>query len=162
MNVKTAYLDSSAIVKRYIEEVGSSVILEVYRRTYNGVIHLAFSLWNVGEVLGVLERAYRRGLLEKATYLKVRGRFLGEIGRLVRLGLLTLIPIRLSILKNSWKIIEEQHIYQADALQIASALHVKATAFLTGDRKLCKIAETLRLTSINVETTRFEEIGNLA
>ena len=47
------YLDSSAIVKRYILESGSEVVSNVYCKALNGELTLSFSTWNIGEVLGV-------------------------------------------------------------------------------------------------------------
>jgi len=50
-----AYLDSSAIVKRYVLEPGSDVVAEVYEGALDGELILSFSAWNIGEVLGVLD-----------------------------------------------------------------------------------------------------------
>lgn len=58
------YLDSSAIVKRYVLEEGSDKVKEVYLEAFNGAASLHFSLWNVGEVLGALDTYYRRKWLE--------------------------------------------------------------------------------------------------
>ena len=44
----------------------------------------------------------------------------------------------MAILEHSWKLVEKHHIYEADALQVASAKHVKAKEFLTSDEKLHK------------------------
>ena len=46
------YLDSSAIVKRYIIEPGSLAVDEVSHRAESREAIAAFSLWNIGEVLG--------------------------------------------------------------------------------------------------------------
>jgi predicted nucleic acid-binding protein len=54
------YLDSSIVVKRYVEEPGSNTVKQVYRRAYAGEVKLVFSLWNVGEVLGAFDRARSR------------------------------------------------------------------------------------------------------
>ena len=56
------------------------------------------------------------------------------------LNVLMLIPFRGRILIDTWGIIEKHYIYQADALQIASAKHINCTGFLTGDKKLHDIA----------------------
>jgi len=39
------YLDSSAIVKRYISEPGSDAVSKVYHRALNGELILSFSAW---------------------------------------------------------------------------------------------------------------------
>jgi len=55
------YLDSSAIVvKRYIEELGSNVVRELYLKAYSGEVLLSSSIWNVGEVSGAFDRLQLR------------------------------------------------------------------------------------------------------
>jgi len=70
------YLDSSAIVKRYIEEPGSNVVRELYLKAYSGEVLLSFSVWNVGEVLGAFDRAKVISRVNEETYITVRRRFL--------------------------------------------------------------------------------------
>jgi predicted nucleic acid-binding protein len=62
--------------------------------------------------------------------------FLSETIRMPKLGILKIVPIRLSIVVESWRIIENY----ADALQIASAKHIRASELYTADKKLCEIA----------------------
>lgn len=57
MAEKIVYLDSSATVKRYVEEPGSDDIRSLYESTYDGNVKLIFSIWNIDEVLGVLDKA---------------------------------------------------------------------------------------------------------
>ncbi|MEM3712830.1 MAG: hypothetical protein QXR97_04770 [Thermoproteota archaeon] len=70
--------------------------------------------------------------------------------RLLKLGRLLLIPIRMKILSEGWKLVEKHHIYQADALQVVSAKTVGALQFLTSDEKLHYVAEKENLNSIHV------------
>ena len=72
------YLDSSAMVKRYVMEYSSDVVDRVYSKTLAGEAVLAFSLWNIGEVLGVLDKYYRRKWLDKQDYEKAKLQFIGE------------------------------------------------------------------------------------
>jgi len=92
------YLDSSAIVKRYILEVGSSIVGDIYERTLNGELKIAFSIWNIGEVLGVLDRYFNRKWLEKKDYEMARLQFIDETLRLIRLKLVKIIPLRTKLL----------------------------------------------------------------
>ena len=55
------YLDSSALTKRYLYEAGSSAVDEIFRGAEAGDLVVAFSIWNIGEVLGVLDARRRRG-----------------------------------------------------------------------------------------------------
>ena len=136
----TTYLDSSAIVKRYVAEAGSDIVEEIYEATLNGEQKIAFSAWNIGEVLGVLDRYYRRKWLYKKDYQTARIQFIGETLKLIRLKLVKIVPVKIELLTYTWSLIEKHHIYQADALQIASAKRAEATDFLTGDKKLAETA----------------------
>ena len=128
------YLDSSAVVKRYIIEPGSDLINEVYNDALNGDILLSFSIWNIGEVLGVLDRYQRRGWLSHSDYLKARLQFLGETQRLLKLRILKITPVRAKLLIQTWSLIEKYQIYEADALQILSAKQIGAEKLYTGDK----------------------------
>jgi len=114
-------LDNSAIVKRYVREPGSEAVREAYLKALSGEITFSFSKWNIGEVLGVLNKARNAGRLGKEDYLLARKRFLLETRRLIEIGQLKIVPLKASVLKESWKLIEKHHIYQADAIQIVSA-----------------------------------------
>jgi len=140
MREEIAYLDSSAIVKRYVEEPGSARIRDFYRRAYSGEIVLSYSLWNVGEVLGAFDRARRLNRITDEEYHVIKRRFLHETRRMVKLGITILVPLVFKIVKESWKILEKYHLYLAGALQIASAKNVNAKFFLTADEKLHEIA----------------------
>lgn len=148
MKGPVVYLDSSAIIKRYVEEPGSETVKELYRRTYAGGVKLSLSVWNIGEVLGALDRACSLKRISDEDYAKTRRRFLLEMKRLVKLKLVLLVLVKGTTLVQSWKILEKHHIYQADALQIASAKQVKADQFLTADVKLCKAASEEGLNSL--------------
>lgn len=134
------YLDSSAIVKRYVLETGSDVVGDFYERVLNGELNVAFSAWNIGEVLGVLYKYFRRGWLGKEDYEMARLQFIGEILKLIRLKLVKIIPVRTELLISTWNLVEKYHIYQADALQVVSAKYIGATTFLTGDKLLFEVA----------------------
>jgi len=140
MNNLVVYLDSTAIIKRYVKESGSDVVRKVYVKAYNGEHRISFNLWNIGEVLGVLDRARRINRINDDEYLLLRRRFLLETRRLFKLGILVLVPLKIKILRETWKLIEKHHVYEADAVQIVSAKHVKTTDFLTGDKRLHEIA----------------------
>ncbi len=146
MNV--VYLDSSAIVKRYVLEPGSDVVSKVYYEALNGEVILSFSAWNVGEVLGVLDKYYRRGWLSVEDYEKAKYQFIGETVRLLRLKLLKIIPVKTRLLIQTWPIIEKYHVYEADALQIVSAKRIDVKKLYTGDKQVHEIATREGINSI--------------
>jgi len=147
MKEETVYLDSSSIIKRYVKEPGSPFVKDLYLKAYSGELKIAFSSWNLGEVLGVLDRARVQNRLDEEKYMVSKRRFLMDTKRLMRLGTLLLVPVRVKLLVECWKLIEKHHVYQADALQIVSARAIKASEFLTSDKKLHEIAEAEMLNS---------------
>jgi len=148
MRDPVVYLDSSSMVKRYIEEPGSKIVRDIYLKAHSGELTIAFSSWNMGEVLGALDKASVRGILSHENYLTAKNRFLLETRRLARLGVLRLVPVRFKLLIESWDLLEKYHAYQADALQIASAKAVNAANFFTGDKRVCEVANAEGLTTV--------------
>lgn len=86
------YLDSSAIVKRYVLEDGTDVVQEAYTKALQGETKLSFSVWNIGEALGVLDTYQRRKWLKKENHKTARESFITETLRLIKLGLLIRCP----------------------------------------------------------------------
>ncbi len=130
------YLDTSAIVKRYIVEEGSSLVNELYEKALNGDLTLSFSLWNLGETLSAFDKYYRRGWISEEGYKQVQILFKAETRRLIKLKVLKIVPIKSIFLFKSWKLIAKHHLYVADALQIVSAKAIGSDRLVTGDKKL--------------------------
>ncbi len=145
---KSVYLDSSAILKRYISEKDSEIMRDLFRDAYRGEIKLAFSFWNIGEVLGIFDKKLRRGELSENDFSFLKKGFLAEVKRFTRLGVLEVVPVHSLILADAWKLIEKYHIYQADALQIVSAKYVRVERFYTADKRLHQVAIKEGLNSI--------------
>ena len=99
------YLDSSAIVKRYILEPGSSAIDHVFDRCWVGELYVVTSVWNIGEVLGVLDVRRKRGWLSGDEFMRVLRNFAGEVIGLLRLRALEILPVLTSILVETWPLI---------------------------------------------------------
>jgi predicted nucleic acid-binding protein len=98
--------------------------------------------------LGLLDRAMCKGRLTEEEHATARRRFLLETRRLMKLKLLLIVPLKGKLLVEAWKIVEKHHIYQADALQIATAKQIACTEILTGDVTLHNIALKEGLNSI--------------
>ncbi len=112
---------------------------------------MVFSVWNVGEVLGVLDHRRRQGFLTRGEFSASLLNFADEAIRNTRQGTLTLSPVTGLVLTDSWKILLEEHIYAADALQIASSKHAKCDLFLSADRTLLESAKAQGLTALDPE-----------
>ncbi|MEM1555672.1 MAG: type II toxin-antitoxin system VapC family toxin [Desulfurococcaceae archaeon] len=91
MREKVVYLDSSVIIKRYIEEPGSKYIRQLYIQAYNGLIKISFSFWNISEVLGVLDKSRTEEIITDEEYRVVKKRFLCETLRLTKQGYIVVI-----------------------------------------------------------------------
>ena len=147
MTEKIVYLDSSAIIKRYVNESGTEIIRALYHDAYLGNVLLAFSLWNIGEILGVVDKAHRQQRISKEQLKEVLDRFSDETTRLRKIDRLKIIPLSERVIENSWDFVTKQHLYAADALQIASALQLECSEFLTGDRMLHSVALSIGFSS---------------
>jgi predicted nucleic acid-binding protein len=152
MNVKLVYLDSSSIAKRYIEEEGSQVVDAVYEKAEAGKLGFAFSVWNVGEVLGVLDRYLSRGLLTEDDFKTTLSDFLSESIKMARLGSLQILPITAKSLTESWLLILRHHLYVADALQLSTSKEAGCDLILSADNKLTQIAKKEGMEAVNIET----------
>lgn len=143
----TYYLDTSALVKRYVAEPGSDVVDGVFRDSYRGAATVALSYWNLAEAAAVFDRYGRRLGLDAGAALRNMLRELRTLARLQRARLVGVTP---QLLMASMKIVMRHHVYVADALQVASAREAGADELLTGDRALAEVAsrEGLKVTYV--------------
>jgi len=148
------YLDSSVIVKRYVSEPGSSSVDLVFDKGEAGEICLATSIWNFGEVLGVLDEKLRRGWLAEDEFKTALENFASEMARMARLKVLEVVPVVTPILVDSWPLILRQHIYEADALQIQTCIYCGGDVFLSADKDLIDLAMKRGLKALDVEKER--------
>jgi len=133
------YLDTSAIVKRYLEEQGSDVVDEFFERAYGEEVVLVASQWNIGETAVVFDKYEQRNIISDAY--EIFKIFQNELYLLTRMGFFKIIPASADIIAESIPIIFKHHIYIADALQITTCKKEKCNLFLTFDEKLKSIAK---------------------
>ncbi|MGK0548032.1 type II toxin-antitoxin system VapC family toxin [Pyrobaculum arsenaticum] len=55
------YLDTSALVKRYVEEAGSGMVDDLFDAAYRGEEVLSASVFNIGEAASALDKKARWG-----------------------------------------------------------------------------------------------------
>ncbi len=143
------YLDSSAIVKRYVTEPGSSAVDFIFDKSEAGEIHMVTSIWNIGEVLEVLDEHQRRGWLDQDEFRRTLENFAREIMKLLRLKVLEVVPVLTPILTEAWSLVLSDHIYEADALQIQTRIHSDGV-LLSGDKSLINTASRY-INAVSVE-----------
>lgn len=101
------YLDTSAFVKRYVEEPGSELIDKIFDDAYKGEIALALSYWNIGEAAVVFDK-YRKIL--GLDFRKILYTMLREVKMLSKMQQLVIINVSPLIIKNSTRYIFQYHI----------------------------------------------------
>jgi len=129
------YLDTSAIVKRYVEEEGTDVVDNYFEKSYKDDVILVLSQFNVGECAVVFDKYERKGLIDARETFKT---MINELYVLAKLGNLILVPVSYSIVKTSIEYVFRFHIYIVDAIQLASFEKENCEEFLTFDEKLKK------------------------
>jgi len=162
MQEKLVYLDTSSLAKRYIAERGSEVVDKAYGESEAGRLRVAFSIWNIGEAIGVFDRYRARGLISDDEFRRARADLVSESLKLSRLDSLSLLPITSQSLAVSWGLVSKHHIYAADALQISSAEEADANLFLAADRRLLEAASAEGLRAVNVETDTDEALRGVS
>jgi predicted nucleic acid-binding protein len=110
------YWDTSALVKHFITEVGTSEAL-TFRRTQD--VH-ATSMIAYPEVISALRRRHREGNLSDNQYRTARNLFFQDWPSYVR------IPINGSLLERVVSVIERHPLRTLDALHLASLLQLQA------------------------------------
>ncbi len=145
-------LDSSAIVKRYHEEPGTEEIDFLFRQAHEGTHILVWPLWNVGEVLGTLDKLRFKEEWSGEVFESTLGKFVVEITSLLEKNNLLFLPVDNRLLFESWSFIIKYRIYQADALQLVAALG-EDRILVTADKKLLKTANKCQIRVIDPEET---------
>ena len=155
------FLDANAVLKRYVAEPGSDAMTQVFRAADGGRVSLQYSLWTLGECLGALDRLDRQGRLPSGGLARGRRDLLGESARLARLGVLSIAPLRATLVRRSWTLLLKHHVYEADAIQIATALHTRSDVMLTSDSQVTRGASAEGLKVLDPETQGPEVAGLL-
>jgi predicted nucleic acid-binding protein len=161
MSARNVYLDTSTIVKRYLEEKGSQLVDDIYARTEVGALRISFSMWNVGELIGAVDQHLRRKVISDVQFGTSVRNFIAETIKLFRLGHLDLLSPTAKIFVDAWRLILSSHIYEADAIQIATAKNLECDLFLSADAELIEVAKLANLQAANVETEPQKVLGRL-
>lgn len=139
------YLDSSALVKRYVKEAGTEIVDRLFEDAESSKAVICSSLWCIGEAVGVFDRYNRRGVIKLDSTLD---KFFNEIKRLGAKGNFNIIEVTSELVSESVEKVVKHHIYIADALQIATCKATKCDRFLTSDKALNEAAKKDGITSV--------------
>ncbi len=141
MNV---YLDTSAIVKRYLNEESSDKIEEIFKNIYNGNYKLVISVIVLGEVSIVFDKYERKQFIENANL--YYSEFINEIDNLTKINSIDIINITPEKIIKSGKICLDKHSPLMDVIHIVSAIN--SDLFITADKEQYLIAIDLGLNTL--------------
>jgi len=118
-------VDSSALVKRYVEEYGSEFIDLFLQRASE----LALCIILVPEIISALNRRLRERILSANDYRKIKRQLLEDVRDA------TVLQITPSVISLSVKLLEKNVLRAMDGLHLACALEWQAELFVTADRR---------------------------
>lgn len=144
------YIDTSPIIKRYIAEPGTQTVDIIFDKAEVGELTMVFSLWNFGEALGVLDERRRREWFTQEEFTRSLKNLADELLQLIRLRALEIIPLHTQILTETWNLILNHHIYEADALQITTCVQTQSNALVSSDKRLVKISRKIGLEAFHI------------
>lgn len=140
------YLDTSALIKRFVAEQGSTLVQSIVIR--GGPVATAKIAY--AEVYAGLARKRREGRLSPRRYGRVCRQFELDWSAYVR------VDLRDEILGLARDLIQRHPLRGFDAIHLASALSLKSAlgeeiTFAAADERLLRAAEAERLRPLNVE-----------
>jgi predicted nucleic acid-binding protein len=144
--VTATYLDSSALVKRYVREPGSSAIDRIFRQPgplFVSVIALA-------ECLAALARKRSDGSLPERGYRKARQACVDEWSSIHAVTVSDAVQERVAGLLDGFTIRGMDALHLASALWVRDELGVELS-FVCADRRLLDAAKRAGLEAVNPE-----------
>jgi predicted nucleic acid-binding protein len=135
-----------------VAEPGTPSVDHVFARAREKrQVGIVFSAWNIGELLGTLDRRHEQNRLSDAEFSSAIQNFSDETLEMTQLGSMRIMPITGKLLTASWRIIAKEHIYQADALQIASCKDEACDILLSADHHLLGAAKKQKINGLDPE-----------
>jgi len=142
-----AYLDTSALVKAYVDETGTAMVLEHLQAAETAASHeIAYV-----EARSAYARLAREGRLTQSELDSVKAEFESDWVRY------TLIGSDLALLRRAATLAEAFALRAYDSVHLAAAEYLstglgKPVMFLCFDRKLCQAASVLRMQLVHSAT----------
>jgi len=155
--VVSVYLDSSAYIKQFSQEKGSSSIRKIFEASETGRLVIIISQWTIGESLAAIDRKFRRKEIDKKEKEFSMIKLFEITVRLSQTGSLRMVPVREEIVRASWPLISMYSLSADDALHLVSAALGLASIFVAADEYLLKAAGKEGFETYNVENKDEEE-----
>jgi predicted nucleic acid-binding protein len=148
----TAYfLDSSALVKRYVSETGSAWVQQITDPQAGNLLFIARITWV--EVISAFTRRQREGSLTSADVAQVMQTFRSDLNTQYQV-----IELDATLAETAGQLVGQYPLRAYDAVQLASVLRIQpafattqstSLIFLTADNRLSAIAQALGLLTDN-------------
>ncbi|MBU2649254.1 type II toxin-antitoxin system VapC family toxin [bacterium] len=130
-------VDSSALAKRYVKEIGSSQLYQVLQNA----TELALCVILVPEIISSLNRRKREGFFSLEDYQLAKKQLLNDVRDA------TILQITPSVVLRSIKLLEANILRAMDAFHLACALEWQADLFVTSDKKQFEAAVNAGISS---------------
>ena len=130
------FLDSSAFLKHYIDEPGSSRI----RDCLHEAAELVLSVLAWPEMISALNRLRRDGALDDQAYNGVKPQIEEDFTNA------TVVALSGPVLDATVRCLEGTALRASDAVHVASALMAEVDRFVSADRRQCEAARAMGLT----------------
>ncbi len=134
------FFDTSAFVKRYIEEPGADKVIEICMKAED----LVLSVVCLPEMISTLNRLVREDKLSRSDYEKTRDLILKEIEDV------QICYITPEVAARTIKCLENNPVRAMDALHIGCALAVEPDLFVSADHRQIEAARKEGLKAIEV------------
>jgi hypothetical protein len=128
-------VDSSAFVKRYVQEDGSEMIEQFLQEASQ----LAFCIILVPEIISGLNRRVRERVLSPYDYREVKRQLMKDVHDAI------VLQVTPAIISRSVKLLENNALRAMDSLHVACALEWQAQLFVTADQRQWKAAKNAGL-----------------
>ena len=127
----TVFFDTSAFVKRYIQEPGTDKIIEICRQAEQ----LVLCVICLPEMVSTLNRLVREGKLSRGEYRKTRDRILEDIADA------EICYITPDVVTRTIRCLERNALRAMDALHLGCALVVEPHLFVSSDQRQIEAAK---------------------
>ena len=125
------FFDTSALIKRYIDEDGSDAVFGICQQADK----LAISIICPTEMISTLNRLVRENTLTQEDYQQVKGILFSEMEDV------EIVPILPEVVRNSIHALEKNTLRAMDAIHIGCASTIKPDLFVSADKRQLAAAE---------------------
>lgn len=140
----TAYfLDSSALVKRYIGETGSTWVQQITDPQMGNSLFIARITWV--EVISAFARRQREGSLTSANFAQVKNEFRADLNNQYQV-----IELDATLAETAGQLVERYPLRAYDAVQLASVLFLQSAFSTTQSTQLIFLSADNRLSTIAI------------